>query len=184
MGYVIENFDNLLESEINNFMNKFTPTQLKGEKFGSGFINDYNKQSIEPSNEFINKVKNIILNHLNNYVISYGGARLNLIEKDTNPSDEFHTDVASGNIIFLHYPKFNPYFEGGEFEWIDDNSNNNIVKIKNGMNLILINNPQHRVLNVTSGKRFSFTLFFNNSSSIFTIAKFTYNRLTHFLNTI
>ena len=60
MGYVIENFDNLLESEINNFMNKFTPTQLKGEKFGSGFINDYNKQSIEPSNEFINKVKNII----------------------------------------------------------------------------------------------------------------------------
>jgi hypothetical protein len=158
--YIIKNFNPLIEDEINKFVNNFIPTQVKGP-IRQLYVNEYNKEFINPSDDIINVLKKLILEYFPNFELKYYYSRLNKVEEGTNPADGFHTDMGTGNIIILHYPKSNPHFEGGEFEWKDINGNSEIVKIENGMNVILVDNPPHRVLNVTKGERYSFAFFFD-----------------------
>lgn len=157
---LIKDFQDLPEDEINELIRNFRPTQKKGlvkdMTPNVTYVNEYNKQFIDVSNNLVEKVKNIIQPHFPSEKIVFRFARLNKVETDTNPSDGFHTDLGSGNVIFLHYPKSNPPYEGGDFE-IEDGERIHPI---NGLNLILVDNPPHRVLNVTNGERYSFAFFF------------------------
>jgi hypothetical protein len=147
------------EKEINSYLDNFKITNKKGIiRLGTEeYHSEYNKQHIKPTNSLIREIESIIKKYLPDIYIKYEITRLNKVETNTNLNDDFHDDFGIGNLILLHYPKKNSYFVGGQFEW----ENKEIIEIKNGMNLILINNPRHRVLNVTEGERFSFAFFFN-----------------------
>ena len=161
--YIIKDYTELPDDEINSYIRNFKPTQLKGPDKESNinkvFVNEYTKEHLNISSNLIISLEKIILKYFPNYQLRYNVTRLNLVEKDTNPSDDYHNDAGTGNIIILHYPKSNHYFKGGQLQWTNDIINE-IVEIENGMNLILVDNPPHRVLNVTEGKRFSFAFFF------------------------
>ena len=158
---IIKDFQELPNEEITTLIKNFRVTQKKGiiknVMPNKSYINEYNKQFIDVSDKLMESIKKIILSYFPNNKITYRFSRLNKIETDTNTHDDFHTDSGSGNIIFLHYPKDNPEYEGGELEI------ENLEKIYpvNGMNLLLIDNPPHRVLNVTKGERYSFAFFFD-----------------------
>lgn len=156
---IIEDYSELDNSEFDTLIKEFKPTQLKGLlKFSKNktYHNEYDKQFIDVSPKTIDQITSIISKYFTNHNIQYEFARLNRIYKDSNIDDGFHTDSELCNVIFLHYPKNNPKFIGGNFEW----ENTKIYEVKNGMNLILVDNPPHRVLNVSEGERYSFVFFF------------------------
>lgn len=158
---VIKDYQDIYDEEVNFLVKNFRLDEKKGytKNFAVGkvFVNEYDKQFIEPTSKLVNSVKNVILSHFPEWDISFNFSRLNKIGKNTNTSDGFHDDKISGNIILLHYPKINPFYIGGELEI----ENGEIIPTSNGLNLILIDNPPHRVLNVTEGERYSVAFFFN-----------------------
>lgn len=158
---VIKDYQDIYNEEIEDLVKNFRLDEKKGYiknlSEGKIFVNEYDKQFIEPSSKLIQSVKNVIKSYFPDWNIAYRFSRLNKISKNTNISDGFHDDKISGNVIVLHYPKINPEYMGGELEI----ENDEIIKTNNGMNIILIDNPSHRVLNVTEGERFSFAFFFN-----------------------
>jgi hypothetical protein len=153
-----------LKNLLDEFIIKFNPTELKGmvrQNNGKIYQNEYNKEFINADAIIIDEIKRIIKKYLPDNDLHYHFARLNKIEVDTNLNDSFHTDAGTANVIFLHYPNSNTYFKGGEFEWLDSDNNSTIIETKISKNLILIDNPPHRVLNVTEGERYSFAFFFD-----------------------
>lgn len=161
--YIIKDYTELPLDEIDNHIRNFKPTELKGidKKLNVNkvFVNEYTKEHLTISSNLINSLEKMVLKYFPNYQLRYNVSRLNLVETNTNPSDNYHNDIGTGNIIVLHYPKSNPYFKGGQLQWSNDIINE-IIEIENGLNIILVDNPPHRVLNVTEGKRFSFAFFF------------------------
>ena len=81
--------------------------------------------------------------------------RLNLVEENTNINDPYHTD-AGYNLIMTYYP--NDDYDGGEFVWYENGVVNEIKPTKN-MLTIMLDNPKHKVRNVTKGKRYSMVTF-------------------------
>jgi len=158
---VIKDFQDIYHEEVDFLVKNFRLDEKKGytKNFALGkvFVNEYDKQFIEPTSKLVNSVKDVILSYHKDWNITFAYSRLNKISKDTNTSDGFHDDKISGNVIFLHYPKINSPYLGGELEI----ENGEIIATTNGMNIILIDNPPHRVLNVTEGERFSVAFFFN-----------------------
>jgi hypothetical protein len=167
MKKVIKNYTPLPKDELDGYVENFNPIHLKGyvsrmdKKRVHSYINEYDKQIINPSPVLLNEIENIIKHHVPNTDISYLMCRLNRVSENTNTNDPYHNDEGTGDIIFLHYPNINEEFEGGEFQWKDEEDNEHTVNVTNGLNLILIENPWHRVLNVTKGIRFSYAFFFN-----------------------
>lgn len=161
--YIIKDYTELPIDEIDTHIRNFKPTQLKGPdsefNINKVFVNEYTKEHLNISSNLINSVEKIVLKYFPNYQLRYNVSRLNLVETNTNKSDEYHNDIGAGNIIVLHYPKSNSHFKGGQFQW-SNNVVNEIIEIENGLNIILVDNPPHRVLNVTEGRRFSFAFFF------------------------
>ena len=158
---VIKNYTDLtyFQKEINELVKNFKPTQLKGiiRNGKDVYFNEYNKEFLNTSSTLIFKIEQIIKEYYPKHFVVFRIARLNKIDLNSNVDDDFHDDLGTGNLIFLHYPVDNSHFVGGEFEW----ENNEIITIENGMNLILVNNPRHRVLNVSEGERYSFAFFFD-----------------------
>lgn len=160
--------DNTDLSHLNNLLDKFivnfNPTELKGmvrQNNGKIYQNEYNKEFINVDSIIIDEVKRIIKKYLPNNDLHYHFARLNKIEVDTNLNDSYHTDKGTADVILLHYPNLNTYFKGGEFEWLDIMGISNRIETTTAKNIILIDNPPHRVLNVTEGERYSFAFFFD-----------------------
>jgi hypothetical protein len=87
---------------------------------------------------------------------------LNWMGENTNPNDAFHRDHER-DIVLLHYPKCVEDYVGGELQWVEDEAtpNEKIMEVKpgKGMNVLLLECPQHRVKNVTSGNRYSIIFF-------------------------
>jgi hypothetical protein len=153
-----------LKNLLDEFIIKFNPTELKGmvrQNNGKIYQNEYNKEFINADTIIIDEIKRIIKKYLPDNDLHYHFARLNKIEVDTNLNDSFHTDAGTANVIFLHYPNSNTYFKGGEFEWLDSDDNTTIIKTNTTKNILLIDNPPHRVLNVIEGERYSFAFFFD-----------------------
>jgi predicted 2-oxoglutarate/Fe(II)-dependent dioxygenase YbiX len=69
--------------------------------------------------------------------------------------DGFHND--SSDLTFVTY--FNMDFEGGKFEYIDNDGNNVFINPEVNLTLIMDQNPSHRVTKVTKGERFSLVVF-------------------------
>ena len=158
MKTIIKDYTELPEDLINQKLQNYQPTELKGKIWNAkkNWLNEYEVQHLEIEDELSNAVKEILLKYFPDYRMKNTITRLNKVVKDSNKDDGYHDDHTSGNIILIHYPKSNTYFEGGEFDWKDTE----IIKPTPGLNLILVNNPMHRVMNVTEGERYSFSWFF------------------------
>jgi hypothetical protein len=80
---------------------------------------------------------------------------INKVTTETNIDDIHHYDACDLSIVTY----INDTFEGGEFEYIE---NENIFKIKSirNMSLFMDNKLKHRVLKVTKNERFSLISFY------------------------
>ena len=80
---------------------------------------------------------------------------INKVTTETNIDDIHHYDACDLSIVTY----INDTFEGGEFEYIE---NENIFKIKpiRNMSLFMDNKLKHRVLKVTKNERFSLISFY------------------------
>jgi predicted 2-oxoglutarate/Fe(II)-dependent dioxygenase YbiX len=85
------------------------------------------------------------------------GVWINKVKPTTNLNDAFHFDTSDLTIVTY----LNDEFEGGEFEYIDNNENTIHVSPKKGMSLIMNNKLLHKVLPITKGERLSLVCFFD-----------------------
>ena len=156
---VIKDYTQFNNSELKEYIESFHPSFKKGiyRKFDYDHIIDYDMQHIQPSDELMHDIKKILKSYISNTEFIFLKCCLNRILVNTNETDGFHNDWNSGDLVLLHYPYLD--FKGGELEWLEDDISN-IINIEAGLNLILNNNPYHRVLNVTEGIRYSFAFFF------------------------
>jgi len=158
MILVNENF-NILTLNESNFLKNICDNFISSEE-SNHTKNYYNRHSLDLkniqvktiSNKIINKIKEII----NQNSIETIGLWINKVNNESNKNDEFHKDIS--DLTFILY--LNENFNGGDFEYINENKEK--IKIKPKTNLSIISNNQlfHRVLPVTEGERFSLVLFF------------------------
>ena len=81
---------------------------------------------------------------------------INKVTTETNIDDAFHKDECDLSIVTY----INDTFDGGEFEYIE---NENVFKIKpiRNISLFMNNKLKHRVIKVTKNERFSLVSFYN-----------------------
>lgn len=147
----VEKKYNLLEQHEIDYLNKLC------ENYVADTFQIYNMQTIKRDEllEFKSKIVE--------YVTSIYGSRydlkpmwLNKVTPEDEGSDKFHFDQAVLSIVTY----FNLDFEGGEFEYIDENNNKVIINPEINLSLIMNDTLWHRIRKVTSGTRFSLVAFF------------------------
>lgn len=152
-----------LKNKCDNFILTETP-----KLFNDGLSkNYYHREIINFKNspeilKIVDKIKTHIKNTTGETGIEMWNLAINKIFKGSNIDDEIHRDMC--DLTFILY--LNENFEGGEFEYIDDNKKNIKIKPKTNLSIISNNNLQHRVLPVTDGERFSLIIFFNIGKKI------------------
>lgn len=106
-------------------------------------------------------------NKINEYVTSTYGKRyvmmmpwINKVTPTSVDSDSFHFDESV--LSFVTY--FNLDFEGGEFEYHDENSNKIVITPQINLSLVMNDRLWHRIRKVTSGERYSLVTFFKLTS--------------------
>jgi hypothetical protein len=117
----------------------------------------YNQTRIDYSKlkSYRNKVTQFVLSNFEDEY-SVKAIELNRITEHDFTMNAFHNDHS--DLTFVTY--FNIDFEGGDFEYIDLNNNNNVfIKPEINLTLIMDKNPLHRVNMVTRGERFSLVVF-------------------------
>jgi hypothetical protein len=83
------------------------------------------------------------------------GLWINKVTIETNIDDAYHSDLCDLTIVTY----INDTFDGGEFQYIE---NENVVKIKpiRNTSLVMDNKLKHRVLKITKNERFSLISFY------------------------
>ena len=83
------------------------------------------------------------------------GLWINKVTIETNIDDAYHSDLCDLTIVTY----INDTFDGGEFEYIE---NENVVKIKpiRNTSLVMDNKLKHRVLKIKKNERFSLISFY------------------------
>jgi predicted 2-oxoglutarate/Fe(II)-dependent dioxygenase YbiX len=137
---------------------------------------EHQKHDDNPANNSYNRVmvNNLNLNeyfdNLNNFLkykisnqdklkvteLSKPDSWINKVIPETNKSDKFHSDFSTLTAVTY----FNDNFDGGFFQYKDDNGKIQSIKPKKNMTLIMDEELQHRVMPVTYGVRFSLVSFF------------------------
>jgi hypothetical protein len=125
-----------------------------------GYYNQYHKQNIDLPNEIKLKITESI-KEIVDYEPKIIYTRVNWVTVDSNTKDPYHNDFGYESIFTSYHGEF----EGGEFEWIEEGE---IKKIKpeNNECLIVIDNPQHKILNVTKGNRYAIVTFCKKENKI------------------
>ena len=150
---MIKIFNNILtESELYNIQNICDNLQYDESP---GNNNYYYRKYIDISDNIKNTIFQIIKDELKiDYLLI--DSWINIVSKDSNKNDEFHTDI--NDLTFVFY--LNDEYDGGNFEYIEEITNEK-KQIKPAKNqLIIMNNKlKHRVLNVIEGRRYSLVVF-------------------------
>lgn len=162
MILINKNFNILLESEkklLNNKCNNFVLSEepniiLNDTKnyYYRHFLNPKDFE-IEP---IIKKITEYIKNTISESRINLTSSWINKVNAESNKDDDFHIDF--WDLTFLLY--LNENFNGGDFEYINENKEKIKIKPKTNLSIITNNKLLHRVLPVTEGERFSLVLFF------------------------
>jgi hypothetical protein len=99
-----------------------------------------------------------ILNELYNKNIKYHitGIGINKINTESNKNDKYHQDSSDLTILIF----LNNNFEGGEFEYLDENNNNFKIIPEENKAIVMDSKLYHRVLPVSFGERFTLVCFF------------------------
>jgi len=82
-----------------------------------------------------------------------------VIEKDRQLKNSIHSD----NSVVSYITYLNEEFKGGEFVYYDEEKNEILITPKQNMSIIISNKTLHKVLEVTSGTRFSLYTFLTKS---------------------
>jgi predicted 2-oxoglutarate/Fe(II)-dependent dioxygenase YbiX len=148
---IIENFlsnDELIY--LNSLCNNFIETTKFSIKSNH---NSYIRKMLDAKTDLLEYQTKVKIHLGSEY--EFDGLWINKINANTNQNDDFHKDDSDLSIVTY----LNEDFEGGEFQYIFDNEK---IKIKPIINLSVIMNRtiSHRVLNVTSGERFSLISFY------------------------
>ena len=163
MMWVNENFNLLSEDEqelLKNKCDNFILTQEPGFTNNETQKNYYCRNILNPKDVEIQGIINKVIEHIKNTIdetmVDLLGLWINKVNDKSNKKDDFHKD--SSDLTFLLY--LNENFNGGEFEYINEEKEK--IKIKPKTNLSIITNDKlyHRVLPVTKGERFSLVMFF------------------------
>jgi hypothetical protein len=151
---MIKTLNNILTNDeliyLNSLCNNFIETSefsIKSEH------NYYIRKILDSKTDLLEYQKKLKIHIGNEYELD--GVWINKINSTTNQNDKFHKDDSDASIVTY----LNDDFEGGEFQYI---FNNEKIKIKPTINLSIIMDRTipHRVLNVTSGQRFSLISFY------------------------
>jgi len=151
---------NDVELDVRDILDNFVVTVDIGQK--ETYYNQYNQQLVILNDNVTNKIFKIIKDELGDIEINVEYTRINLIEESTNKNDPYHTDMGY-DLIFTYYP--NDDYEGGEFVWYEKGMVYEIKPTKN-MLTIMLDNPKHKVRNVTKGKRYSIVTFCKTKRNI------------------
>ena len=145
--------------QINNLLTDEEIRWLNNEikHFRLDFFQIYNTQVISELEllDFKDKLKKYIEE---NFDIKYNTQSIwinKITDEDVN-MDSYHTDTSDMTIVTY----FNTDFEGGDFEYYDDENNKIIIKPEINLSLLMNNKVKHRVSKVTSGVRYSLVSFF------------------------
>lgn len=86
------------------------------------------------------------------------GLWINKVTTETNIDDSYHNDLSALTIVTF----INDTFDGGEFEYIENENPFKIKPIRN-MSLFMDDKLKHRVLKITKNERFSLISFYRKS---------------------
>ena len=151
---MIEKFYTLLTNDELIYLNSLCNNFIETSEFSIKSQHNYYVRKILDSKTDLLEYQQKVKIHLGSeYELE--GMWINKINSTTNQNDIFHKDNCDASIVTY----LNEDFEGGEFQYIFDNEK---IKIKPIINLSLIMDRtiEHRVLNVTSGERFSLISFY------------------------
>lgn len=149
MKNILKEYNFLNENEI-NYLNEVS------KNFVIHQSDIYNQTKIDSSflQSYINKVSQFIYDNFEDkYLVK--AIELNRITEHDVTFNAFHNDHS--DLTFVSY--FNTDFEGGDFEYIDENNTHIFIKPEVNLTLIMDKNPLHRVNLVTKGERFSLVVF-------------------------
>lgn len=144
----------LLEEKCKNFIIDEYPNSVGNYKNFYTKYNIYNKDKNYES--IFEKVKKYLKKNLKNDNFTLEGVWINKVDTETNKSDDFHTD--DSDLTFLIY--LNEDFDGGEFEYEDENKFKHKIKPKKYLGIITNNKVSHRVNPVVKGVRYSMVFFY------------------------
>jgi hypothetical protein len=151
---MFEKFYTLLTNDELIYLNSLCNNFIETSEFSIKSQHNYYVRKILDSKTDLLEYQQKVKIHLGSeYELE--GMWINKINSTTNQNDIFHKDNCDATIVTY----LNEDFEGGEFQYIFDNEK---IKIKPIINLSLIMDRtiEHRVLNVTSGERFSLISFY------------------------
>ena len=81
---------------------------------------------------------------------------INKVTIETNKNDPYHKDISFLTLITY----LNDDFEGGEFMYINDVGEKQLITPETNMTLVMDNKLSHKVMSVNGGIRFSLITFF------------------------
>ena len=90
-----------------------------------------------------------------NYEIQSNGIFINKITPETNLNDYYHVDSCDLTIVIY----LNDNFEGGEFEYIQQNETHKIKPYTN-LSIMMDREIPHRALSIQNGERYSLIIWF------------------------
>jgi hypothetical protein len=147
--------NNMLTNEELIFLNSlcfpFVPTHTELNK-----NNSYIRKNLKIKTDLLEYQKRCKEAIDNKYELF--GMWINKVTTETNIDDKHHYDDSDLTIVTY----INDTFDGGEFEYIE---NENVFKIKPiiNMSLVMNNELKHRVLKITKNERFSLVSFYKKN---------------------
>jgi hypothetical protein len=166
-----ENVWDDLEDEINQLISEYKTTVAAGLHIfpdGKKWMHYYNHEVITEkiSPNLKKRMRDTINEMMNNSDVEWElyDAWINFIEPYHRQNESFHRDHEK-DIVLIHYPKINKEMKGGELQWVENENTPQqelkMLKPKSGQstNVLLLECPQHRVIQVTEGIRWSLIFF-------------------------
>lgn len=150
--------ENLINDDEISFLKDLTKVFVRSTNVGN--LNVDNRMVISDEKKIQSYLLNVdeFLNQLPNQYERTGDVWMtNVDQYNIALNDEFHLDVADISVVTY----FDNNFTGGEFEYIDNEKNVNVIYPKPKLTIIMRDKTYHRVKNVHSGIRYSLTAFYN-----------------------
>jgi hypothetical protein len=152
---MIEQVINLFDKEyLSHLLNEIKDKNFEnsGQKLNSKNYNYYNRYHLDIKKNRKDEIEKYLHNKYNKiYLLRNKGYWINEITIETNKDDSFHMDDCDLTIVTY----LNENFSGGEFEYINELTENIKIKPNIGLSLVMNNKLYHRVLPVTNGVRYS-----------------------------
>jgi hypothetical protein len=163
---MLQIIENLLDNKTNKFLQNFCDdfdNQNVDKTIGKNHGNFYNRVFIKDDNlkTYYENLNNSLKNSLKETKFKMldfpkQSSWINKVITETNKNDDFHYDESFLTAVTY----LNNDFEGGSFQYKDENDNVKSITPKPNMTLIMDEKLFHRVQPVKSGVRFSLVTFF------------------------